>query len=60
MYGIKSPQILDRVDVDPISISTTRNCRYIINAEKIIKKLDPGFLDKTALYSVKLKDQGGQ
>jgi hypothetical protein len=56
---MKSSQIVDRIDIDPISLNTPTFCWYIINADTIISKLDPGFLEKTALYSVKLKDQGG-
>jgi hypothetical protein len=47
---MKSSQIVDRIDIDPISINTTRFCSYIINADTIINKLDPGFLEKTALF----------
>jgi hypothetical protein len=60
MYGMQSSQVVDKIDLEPISIKSTTSCQYNINADTIIRKLDPRLLEKTALYSVKLKDQAGK
>ena len=57
---MQSSQVVDKIDLEPISIKSTTSCQYNINVDTIIRKLDPRLLEKTALYSVKLKDQAGK